>query len=122
LTGSEAAWPYISLSGAFGVAAFAAFALNVFMTIRSRVAAPAKTATAVAAGVPSADALVADLLTIPGALDVLVARGFRPLSNPAMRAAMAGTVTLRQACRIHGVDVEPLIAELRALAAAKRAA
>ena len=122
LAGSDAVWPYISLSGAFGLAAFVAFALNVFMTIRSRPPVAAS-ATAPAAGTtPSADALVADLLTIPGALDLLVARGFRPLSNPAMRAAMAGTVTLRQACRIHGVDVEPLIAELRTLAAAKRAA
>lgn len=122
LTGSDAVWPYISLSGAFGLAAFIAFALNVFMTLRSRTPlAPRATAPAAGAA-PNADNLVADVLIIPGALDLLVARGFRPLSNPAMRAAMAGTVTLRQACRIHGIDVEPLIAELRALANAKRAA
>ena len=120
LAGSEAVWPYISLSGAFGLAAFVAFATNVFMTIRSRTAVAA---TAPATGTaPSADNLVADVLTIPGALDLLVARGFHPLSNPAMRAAMAGTVTLKQACLIHGIEVEPLIAELRALANAKRAA
>jgi len=122
LTGNEAVWPYISLSGAFGLAAFIAFALNVFMTIRSRTSVPATAIAPAASSTPSADNLIADLLTIPGALELLVARGFRPLSNPAMRAAMAGTVTLRQACRIHGVDVEPLIAELRTLATAKRAA
>jgi uncharacterized protein involved in response to NO len=122
LAGSEAAWPYISLSGVFGLAAFIAFALNVFMTIRSRTAVPARAPAPAAGTTPSADHLIADLLTIAGALELLVARGFRPLSNPAMRAAMAGTVTLRQACRIHGVDVEPLIAELRTLATAKRAA
>ncbi len=65
---------------------------------------------------------MADVLTIPGALDLLVARGFRPLSNPTTRAAMAGTVTLRQACRIHGVDVAPLLAELCTLANARRSA
>jgi hypothetical protein len=122
LAGSAAAWPYISLSGAFGVAAFATFAFNVVMTIRSRTPVPVRAPTTSAGRAPSADNLVADLLTIPGALDLLMSRGFRPLGNPAMRAAMAGTVTLRQACRIHGVEVEPLIAELRALATAKQAA
>lgn len=39
ITGSDAVWPYISLSGVFGVAAFIAFALNVAMTIRSGAAA-----------------------------------------------------------------------------------
>ena len=39
-----------------------------------------------------------------------------------MRAAMAGTVTLRQACRIHGIAVDPLITDLRRLAEAKRPA
>ncbi len=122
LAGSEAAWPFISLSGAFGLAAFAAFALNVFMTIRSRTLAPGNAAVRAPGSAPSADDLVAQLLTIPGALDLLVSRGLRPLANPAMRAAMAGTVTLRQACRIHGIEVEPLIAELHALVAAKQAA
>jgi hypothetical protein len=115
---SATVWPYISLSGAFGLSAFIAFALNVFMTMRSRATAAARVAAGVDAA--SADALVADLLAIPGALDLLVARGFRALGDTAMRAAMAGSITLRQACRIHAVDVEPLIAELRALAAAKR--
>ena len=122
LAESEAVWPYISLSGVFGLAAFVAFAINVFMTLRSRTAVAARATAPAAGAAPDADNLVADLLIIPGALDLLVARGFRPLSNPTMRAAMAGTVTLRQACRIHGIDVEPLIAELRALAGAKRAA
>ena len=64
-----------------------------------------------------ADNLVADLLTIPGALELLVSRGLRPLQNPAMREAMAPTVTLRQACRIHSIELEPLLAELGKLAA-----
>jgi hypothetical protein len=32
--------------------------------------------------------------------------------TPAAHAAMEGTVTLRQACRIHGIEVEPLVAVL----------
>ena len=121
LAGSAAVWPYISLSGALGLAAFVTFAVNVFMTIRSRTPVVVRATPAAPGTAPSADDLVAELLTIPGALDLLVGRGFRALSNPLMRTVMAGTVTLRQACRIHGIDVDPLITELRALAA-KRAA
>jgi hypothetical protein len=45
-------------------------------------------------------------------------RGFAPLRNPLLRATMAHAVTLGQACRMHGVAVEPLVEELRALARA----
>ena len=122
LAGSDTLWPYISLSGVFGVAAFAAFTLNVFMTIRSGSVAQVAGKSADAPGVPSADDIVANLLRIPGALELLVAHGLHRLSDPEMRAAMAGTVTLRQACRIHGIAVDPLITDLRRLAEAKRPA
>jgi hypothetical protein len=46
LTGAGAVWPYVALSGPLGVAAFAAFALNVVMTVRARRRAPATTAIA----------------------------------------------------------------------------
>ena len=36
VAGNETVWPYIALSGVFGLAAFIAFALNVIMTIRSK--------------------------------------------------------------------------------------
>ncbi|MBI4514802.1 MAG: DUF542 domain-containing protein [Deltaproteobacteria bacterium] len=112
LAGWSEAWPYISISGPLAVGAFAAFSANVMLTVRSR-----PPVAAVSGGDPVADALVVDLLQVPGALDLLVSRGFRPLQNPAMRAAMGRTLTLRQACRIHGIDVTPLAAELRRLAA-----
>lgn len=112
-------WPYISISGLVGVGAFAAFTANVFMTVRMR---PLTVAAGTTETDPLADNLVADLLTIPGALELLVSRGLRPLQNPAMRAAMAPTVTLRQACRIHSIELEPLLAELGKLAAISRQA
>ena len=119
LAGLADLWPYISLSGLLGVGAFAAFALNVLMTLRAQSlpAAPGAIETNLLA-----DNLVADLLTIPGALELLVSRGLRPLQNPAMREAMAPTVTLRQACRIHSIELEPLLAELGKLAATSREA
>jgi len=116
LAGLTEVWPYIAVSGLLGVGAFAAFAVNVIMTVRSRPSAgPASTGIE-----PMADNFVSDLLTIPGALELLVSRGLRPLQNPEMRAAMAPTVTLRQACRIHSIELEPLLAELGKLAAASR--
>jgi len=116
LGGPEAAWPWIALSGVLGLAAFAGFALNLAMTLAGRGTAPARPGVSMVT--PSADSVVADLLTIPGALDLLVARGFAPLRNPLMRATMAHTVTLGQACRMRGVAVEALVEELRALARA----
>ncbi|MDE2059701.1 MAG: DUF542 domain-containing protein [candidate division NC10 bacterium] len=114
VAGLAEVWPYISISGLLGVGAFAAFAVNVFMTMRAHPLTVAPGPTGID---PLADNLVADLLTIPGALELLVSRGLRPLQNPEMRAAMAPTVTLRQACQIHRVELEPLLAELGKLAA-----
>lgn len=37
----------------------------------------------------------------PEVLPLLVESGFTPLQNPVMRAALAPTVTLRQALRLH---------------------
>lgn len=42
----------------------------------------------------------------PKCLQLLVNGGFEPLANPIMRKAMAGTVTLRQAFQIRGLDDE----------------
>lgn len=40
----------------------------------------------------------------PDALGVLIDGGFTPLANPAMRLALAPTVTLGQALRIRGLE------------------
>lgn len=117
VVGLSEVWPYISLSGPLGVGAFAAFTANIVMTIRARLSTEAPES---ATGEPMADNLVADLLTIPGALDLLVSRGLRPLQNPEIREAMAHTVTLRQACRIHSIELEPLLTELYKLEAISR--
>lgn len=119
LGGPAAVWPWIALSGGLGFAAFAAFAVNLAMTLAGRGAAPAR--HAVAPQEPSADSIVADLLEIPGALDLLVGRGFTPLRNPLVRATLAHAVTLGQACRMHDVALEPLLERLRMLAHGARA-
>jgi hypothetical protein len=103
------AWPVIAAAGPLAVAAVVLFACNVVFTIYGRPAAAAWMPVEIA------DRRIADLLTIPGALDLLVAEGFTPLRNPAMRAALAGTVTLRQACSMRNVPVETVVERLAVL-------
>jgi hypothetical protein len=105
------AWPLIAASGPPGVAAVLLFAINIVMTVR----AEAPELSAPAPGAELADWLVGRILTIPGALDVLLDAGFAPLANPVMRATFAATITLRQACRLRNVPLEPLIARIRSL-------
>ncbi|MCS7158497.1 MAG: DUF1858 domain-containing protein [Blastocatellia bacterium] len=48
------------------------------------------------------------------ALDIFLRHGFATLQNPVLRRTMARVVTLEQACRREGVELERLLAELRA--------
>lgn len=105
-----AAWPVIAAAGPPAVAAVVLFACNVVFTIYGH---PATAAAATPIAI--ADRRVGDLLRISGALDLLVAAGFTPLQNPAMRAALGGTVTLRQACGMRNVPLEPIVARLAEL-------
>jgi uncharacterized protein involved in response to NO len=109
---APALWPVIAVAGPPALAAVVLFALNVMFTIFGR--------PAVAPGVPPLpDRRISDLLQIPGALDLLVAAGFAPLKNPIMRATLAGSVTLRQACGMRGVALEPLASRLADLEAGR---
>jgi uncharacterized protein involved in response to NO len=105
-----AAWPLIAVAGPPAVVAVALFGLNVTLTIYGRPAAAQARGTI---GLP--DRRISEILEISGALDVLVEAGFTPLKNPMMRAAMAGSVTLRQACGLKGIALEPLAARIEAL-------
>lgn len=59
--------------------------------------------------------LIADLLKrYPQALDVLLQHGFAPLANPVLRRTMARVVTIEQASRREGVDLDILLSDLRA--------
>ena len=56
---------------------------------------------------------VADVLErYPQTLDVFLRHGFSPLANPILRKTMARVVTVEQACRREGVDLQSLLAEL----------
>jgi uncharacterized protein involved in response to NO len=59
---------------------------------------------------------VGDVLShYPQSLDVFLKHGFAPLSNPVLRRTMARVVTVEQACRREGVDLDSLLTELRSV-------
>lgn len=49
----------------------------------------------------------------PQTLDVFLRHGFSPLANPVLRKTMARVVTIEQACRREGVDMEAILSDLR---------
>ena len=59
---------------------------------------------------------VSDVLSAyPASLDVFLKHGFTPLSNPVLRKTMARVVTVEQACRREGVDLQELLGELQSV-------
>ena len=66
--------------------------------------------------------LVSDVLrSYPQSLEIFLKHGFTPLSNPILRQTMARVVTVEQACRREGVDLQSLLAELRSVSAERPA-
>ncbi|GBC99843.1 Putative 1,2-phenylacetyl-CoA epoxidase, subunit D [bacterium HR17] len=49
----------------------------------------------------------------PQTLEVFLRHGFAPLANPVLRKTMAKVVTVEQACRREGVDIDALLRDLR---------
>jgi len=64
----------------------------------------------------AAQTRIADVLrSYPQALDVFLRHGFTPLSNPVLRRTMARVVTIEQACRREGVNLDRLLSDLRSI-------
>ncbi len=114
-----AAWPFIALSGPPAVAAMFLFTGNVMMTMRGQTSALRPSGPRDVPDQLIPDQLISDLLRVPGVLELLVEAGFTPLRNPAMRATFARTVTLRQACRMRDVGLDPLAERIRLLQTAQ---
>ncbi len=64
------------------------------------------------------DSVVGDVLDkYPQALEVFLRHGFTPLANAQARQALAGTVTVEQAIKIHPADLVQLLEDLNQVAA-----
>src|SRR5215213_4755989 len=56
---------------------------------------------------------VGDVLACyPQSLEIFVRHGFTPLRNPVLRKTMARAITIEQACRREGIDMNELVLEL----------
>jgi uncharacterized protein involved in response to NO len=54
----------------------------------------------------------------PDLLPILIAAGFAPLAEPALRASLAPSLTLQEACRLRGLDLDVVLQRLAAAGAA----
>lgn len=126
--GATFRFDHIAAAGAIGLLAVVVFAYNIGRTLRPprRKAARVRkedvmeqsTAEAPAPYAITPQSIVADVIReVPGALDLLIGYGFKPLADPELRARVASSVTLEMACKMHGVDIGALITDLRALSA-----
>ncbi len=113
----------LDVTGWSGIVAAAGVALasaSILKTLgRAR---PAPVLPGVSLREPHPDVRVGDLLDAhPELLPVLVAEGFGPLANPVLRRTVARSVTLSQACSLHGKDAVALVERLRLKLAPPRA-
>ncbi|HEX6283925.1 MAG TPA: DUF1858 domain-containing protein, partial [Pyrinomonadaceae bacterium] len=87
--------------------------MRVGKRLEKGVAEPRATVSSIAP-----DTRVGDVLNrYPQSLDVFIKHGFTPLSNPVLRRTLAQVITVEQACRREGVDMNVLLAELQRFAA-----
>ena len=98
------------LSGVLELAALLLFGYNLWRTLDATAVEPARVSwlPPVAAGTKVGDLLLA----YPGLLPVFVSHGFTALTNPVLRRTVARQVSLGQACRMHGVDLDRFLREL----------
>jgi hypothetical protein len=97
-------------SGVLELAGLLLFGFNLWKTMDSEVPGEARATTPpqVAPGTKVGDLLAA----YPGLLPVFLGHGFTALNNPTLRKTLARQVSLSQACRMHGVDLEGFLWEL----------
>jgi hypothetical protein len=99
------------VSGILELAALILFAVNLWKTMDTQ-----NDDDRAAAASPAIDpgARVGELLdAYPALLPVFVSSGFAPLANPVLRRTLARGVSVAQACRMHGVDLETFLRRLR---------
>jgi metal-sulfur cluster biosynthetic enzyme len=124
--GATFRFDHIAAAGAIGLIALVIFAYNVMRTVRpprrrsairkEEIQMQPKTQTYAQQYEVTAGSLVADVIKeVPGALETLISYGFKPLANPEMRTRVASSVTLATACSMHGVEIDVLVGDLKAL-------
>lgn len=106
----------LTVAGTSGLVAALGVILAGLSLLRTLGATPAAGPAVAAGEVPlSGESNVAALVAAhPEALPILIEAGLTPLANPVLRNTMARMVTLERGCRMHGIDVEAVLAKIRA--------
>ncbi len=99
------------VSGVLELVGLLLFGVNLWKTLDA-----ATEEESAAARVPpplAGDTLVGDVLAAdPALLPVFLGAGFTPLANPVLRRTLAKGVSIAQACRMHGVDIQEFLGRL----------
>jgi hypothetical protein len=119
------AYTFMGVSGFFEVAGLALWGYELVKNMRAGAQLEQETVTL---SIPSNEPFmltpqmkVAEVLArYPQSLDVFLRHGFTPLSNPVLRRTMARVVTLEQACRREGVELDALMTDLRRVVMAEQ--
>lgn len=102
----------MGVSGFIEVTGLALFVVNLWRTIDSPVVEDAEPAALDKRAI-TANMLVSDVLRAhPAALETLIEAGFTQLRNPIARRTLTRAVTLAEAVRIKGLDVDALVERL----------
>jgi uncharacterized protein involved in response to NO len=105
---------WLKVTGASGILELMAlllFGINLWKTMNTET--PEDVAVASWKPAIASDTIVGDLLAAyPGLLPVFVVNGFGALANPVLRRTVARTVSIAQACRMHGVNLEAFLGQL----------
>lgn len=101
------------VSGVLELSALLLFGLNLWKTMNTRT--PEDAAAAVWKPPIASETIVGDLLAAyPGLLPIFVVNGFGALANPVLRRTVARGVSIGQACRLHGVNLQAFLEQLGA--------
>ena len=99
------------VSGVIELLAIILFGINIWKTLDA--ATPDESAAAGWRPPIASETRVADILSAyPALLPVFISHGFTALANPILRRTVARGVSIAQACRMHGVDVQKFLARL----------
>jgi hypothetical protein len=110
------AWLRVAgISGLLELAALALFGINIWKTMDT-VTVEDRAAASYRPPIAPETRVGALLEAYPGLLPIFVASGFAPLANPVLRRTLARGVSVGQACRMHGVDLDAFLGRLRSAA------
>ncbi len=112
----------MGVSGFIEVTGVVLFVVNLWRTIDSPVEEGLPLAQAGVNGAATGSMMVSDVLASrPGALEILARHGFTQLRSAIGRRTLAKAVTLEEACRMKGVSLQDVLAELNEPQVAHRA-